>query len=55
MSMRLKGMLKNHLHAQLERHMFDDAMVLENVPCEMTFECKQGFMEFETEASSMVT
>ena len=52
MSMRLKGMLKNHLHAQLEQHMFDDAMVLENVPCEMTFECKQGFMEFETEAHS---
>ena len=52
MSMRLKGMLKNHLHAQLEQHMFDDATVLENVPCEMTFECKQGFMEFETEAHS---
>ena len=52
MSMRLKGMLKNHLHAQLEQHMFDDAVVLENVPCEMTFECKQGFMEFETEAHS---
>lgn len=52
MSMRLKGMLKNHLHAQLEQHMFDDATVLENVPCEMTFECKQGFMEFETESHS---
>lgn len=52
MSMRLKGMLKNHLHAQLEQHMFDDATVLENVPCEMTFECKQVFMEFETESHS---
>lgn len=49
MSMRLKGMLMNHLHAQLEQHLFEDAVVLKNVPCEMTFQTAQGYMEFEGE------
>lgn len=52
MSMRLKGMLMNHLHAQLEQHLFDNAMVLQDVPCEMTFRTAQGYMEYENEQHS---
>ena len=52
MSMRLKGMLMNHLHAQLEQHLFADAVVLQDVPCEMTFQTAQGYMEFENEQHS---
>lgn len=52
MSMRLKGMLMNHLHAQLEQHLFGEAVVLHNVPCTMTFQTAQGYMEFENETHS---
>lgn len=50
--MRLKGMLMNHLHAQLEQHLFADAVVLQDVLCEMTFQTAQGYMEFENEQHS---
>lgn len=52
MSMRLKGVLMNHLHAQLEQHLFADAVELQDVPCEMTFQTAQGYMEYENEKHS---
>lgn len=52
MSMRLKGMLNNHLHAQLEQRLIEDAVVLRDIPCEMTFQTVQGYMEFEDEKHS---
>lgn len=52
MSMRLKGRLMKHLHAQLEQQLFRNAVVFENVSCEMTFQTAQGYMEFEGENHS---
>ena len=52
MSMKLKGMLATNLQALLESHMLDDAIVLENVPCEMTFVATQAYMENESEKNN---
>lgn len=49
MSIRLKGLLMNHQQSRLENHLMDDTIVLKNVPCEMTFESSQVFMEHESE------
>lgn len=51
MSMRLKGLLHEQYHSRLENSYMSDseAIVLENVPCEMKFESGQGFMEHESE------
>lgn len=50
MSMRLKGVLMGHLQAQLEQQLFQNAIVLQDVPCQMTFQSAQGYMEYETES-----
>lgn len=50
--MRLKGLLLEKYQSQVEHAYMrgaSDAIVLEDVPCEMTFESAQGFIEHENE------
>lgn len=52
MSMRLKGLLLDQYQSQVEHGYMigmPDAIVLEDVPCEMEFESSQGFIEHENE------
>lgn len=52
MSVRLKGVLMNHLHSMFEQNLFSNAIKLQDVACEMTFQTAQGYMEFENEKHS---
>lgn len=51
MSMRLKGLLLNSYQSQVEHSYLHgaDVLVLKDVPCEMTFESAQGFIDHENE------
>lgn len=50
MSYKLKGLLMDSFQSKVERsYLQEHAMVVENVPCEMTFEATSAFIEHESE------